>query len=101
MVRVVRATRLPRSPWATFYGWNKRYAQLGVTELRELRQLREENCKLKHLAADLTLDRTIMRESGLSRGAAQISGTTHIQFSSDHHSRNSVQKLALACDGVE
>lgn len=47
---------------ATFYVWKKKYANLGVTELRELRQLREENAKLKHLVADLTLDKHILGE---------------------------------------
>jgi putative transposase len=47
---------------ATFYVWKKRYANLGVTELRELRQLREENSKLKRLVADLTLDKSILAE---------------------------------------
>ena len=41
----------------TFYVWKKHYAGLGVTELRELRQLREENGRLKRLVADLSLDR--------------------------------------------
>jgi putative transposase len=47
---------------ATFYIWKKKYAHLGASELRELRQLREENAKLKHLVADLTLDKHIMAE---------------------------------------
>jgi putative transposase len=38
---------------ATFYIWKKKYSGLGLSELRELRQLREENSKLKHLVADL------------------------------------------------
>ena len=42
---------------ATFYIWKKKYSGLGLSELRELRQLREENSKLKHLVADLSLDR--------------------------------------------
>jgi putative transposase len=37
---------------ATFYVWKKRYANLGMTEIRELRQLRDENAKLKRLVAD-------------------------------------------------
>ena len=41
----------------TFYLWKKKYAGLGLSELRELRQLREENSKLKCLVADLSLDR--------------------------------------------
>jgi len=47
---------------ATFYVWKKKYANLGATELRELRQLREENAKLKRLVADLTLDKHILTE---------------------------------------
>ena len=46
----------------TFYLWKKKYAGLGLSELRELRQLREENGKLKRLVADLSLDRHILQE---------------------------------------
>ena len=46
----------------TFYLWKKKYAGLGLSELRELRQLREENGKLKQLVADLSLDRHILQE---------------------------------------
>jgi putative transposase len=45
-----------------FYSWKRRYAGLGVSELRELRQLREENQKLKVLVADLTLDKHILQD---------------------------------------
>ena len=48
---------------ATFYRWKKKYGGLGVSELRELRQLREENGKLKRLVADLSLDKHILQES--------------------------------------
>jgi putative transposase len=47
---------------ATFYLWKKRYANLGVLEVRELRQLRDENARLKRLVADLTLDRHVLQE---------------------------------------
>lgn len=47
---------------ATFYVWKKKYGNLGVLELRELRQLKEENVRLKRLVADLTLDRHILQE---------------------------------------
>jgi putative transposase len=47
---------------ATFYMWKKQYAGLGVQELRELRQLRDENSRLKRLVADLSLDRQILQE---------------------------------------
>jgi putative transposase len=48
---------------ATFYRLKKRFGSLGVSELRELRQLREENRKLKGLVADLSLDKIILQES--------------------------------------
>ena len=47
----------------TFYRWKKKYGGLGVSELRELRQLRDENKKLKQLVADLTLGKHILQES--------------------------------------
>jgi len=46
----------------SFYLWKKKYAGLGLQELRELRQLRDENAKLKRLVADLSLDRHILQE---------------------------------------
>ena len=46
----------------TFYIWKRKYAGLGLSELRELRQLREENTKLKRLVADLSLDRHMLQE---------------------------------------
>lgn len=46
----------------TIYRWKKRYAGLGVAELRRLRQLEEENRRLKQLVADLSLDKTMLQE---------------------------------------
>ena len=48
---------------ATFYVWRKKYAHLGVSELRRLRQLEEENARLKRVVADLTLDKHILMET--------------------------------------
>ena len=48
---------------ATFYVWKKKFAHLGVSELRRLRQLEEENGRLKRLVADLTLDKHILAET--------------------------------------
>jgi putative transposase len=45
-----------------FYAWRRKYAGMGVAELRELRQLREENRKLKQLVADLSLDKHMLQE---------------------------------------
>jgi putative transposase len=47
----------------TLYRWKRRFGALGVSELRELRQLRDEDRKLKGLVADLTLDKTILHEA--------------------------------------
>ncbi len=47
----------------TFYRWKKKFGGMGTPEIRELRQLREENRKLKQLVADLSLDKTILQES--------------------------------------
>ena len=48
---------------ATFYAWKKKYAHLGVSELRRLRQLEEENARLKRLVADLSLDKHMLTEA--------------------------------------
>jgi putative transposase len=47
----------------TFYRWKRKYGGLGLSELRELRQLRDENRRLKRVVADLTLDKQILQES--------------------------------------
>ena len=41
---------------ATFYNWRRKYGGMEVSDARRLRQLEEENRRLKHLVADLTLD---------------------------------------------
>jgi putative transposase len=46
----------------TFYRWKKLYSGLGSGELRRLRQLEEENRKLKQLVADLSLDKHILQD---------------------------------------
>jgi putative transposase len=48
---------------ATYFRWKKKYGGLGISELRDLRQTKEENRKLKGIVADLTLDRTILQEA--------------------------------------
>ena len=47
---------------ATFYLWKKKYDGMGVTELGRLKQLEDENQRLKKLVADLSLDKHILQE---------------------------------------
>jgi putative transposase len=47
----------------TFYRWKKKYAGMGVAELRRLRQLDDENQRLKRLVADLTLDKQMLQDA--------------------------------------
>ncbi|PIB22809.1 Hin recombinase [Maribacter sp. 4U21] len=47
---------------ATFYNWKKKYGGLGVSELRRLKNLEEENSQLKKLVADLSLDEQILQD---------------------------------------
>ena len=47
---------------ATFFRWKKRFAGMGVAEIRRLKQLEDENAKLKKLVADLTLDKTMLQD---------------------------------------
>lgn len=46
----------------TFYRWKKQYVGLGLAELRELKDLRDENRRLKRIVADLTLDKQMLQE---------------------------------------
>ena len=47
---------------ATFYNWRKKYGGLMPSEMRRLKQLEEENGKLKKLVADLSLDRVMLQD---------------------------------------
>jgi putative transposase len=53
---------------ATFYAWKKKYAHLGVSELRRLRQVEDENRRLKQVVADLTLDKHMLSEALRKKG---------------------------------
>jgi len=46
----------------TFYRWKKLYGGMGVAEVRRLKQLEEENAKLKRLVADLSLDKIMLQD---------------------------------------
>ena len=47
---------------ATFYTWKKKYADLGISEVRRLKMLENENARLRRIVADLTLDKQILKE---------------------------------------
>jgi putative transposase len=47
---------------ATFFNWKKKYGGLGVSELRRLKMLEEENMKLKQIVADLSLDKQMLQD---------------------------------------
>lgn len=46
----------------TFYRWKKKYAGLEVDQVRQLKQVQEENVRLKRIVADLTLDKTMLQD---------------------------------------
>ena len=62
-IKVAEICRRMKVSEPTFYRWKKQFGGLGTAELRELRQLREENGKLKKLVADLSLDREMLRDA--------------------------------------
>jgi putative transposase len=47
---------------ATFYNWRKKYGGLMPSEMKRLKQLEDENAKLKRLVADLSLDRAMLQD---------------------------------------
>ena len=46
----------------TFYRWKRKYAGMGIAELRRLKMLEEENRRLKQLVADLALDKVMLQD---------------------------------------
>ncbi len=46
----------------TFYRWRKKYTGLEVDQVRQLKQMREENARLKRVVADLTLDKAMLQD---------------------------------------
>ena len=66
--RVVAVCRKLGMTEQTFYRWKRKFAGMGVVELRRLRQVEEENRKLKQLVADLTLDKHMLQEALRTNG---------------------------------
>ena len=46
----------------TFYRWKKQYVGLEIDQVRQLKQLQEENMRLKQLVAELSLDKTMLQD---------------------------------------
>lgn len=61
-IRIDEVCRKMGVSQATFFNWKKKYGGLGVSELRRLRQLEEENYQLKKLVADLSLDKQMLQD---------------------------------------
>jgi putative transposase len=61
-VPVVEVTRKMGISEQTFYRWKKKFGGLGTSELRRLKQLEEENRRLKKLVADLSLDKVMLQD---------------------------------------
>ena len=59
---LLEVTRKLEISEATYDLWRKRYGQMAIAEIRRLRQLEDENNRLKQLVADLTLDKVILQE---------------------------------------
>lgn len=67
---------------ATFYNWRKKYGGLGPSELKRLKQLEEENHRLKKLVADLSLDKAMLQDVVAKNvwSAPLLQGTTDDQL---------------------
>jgi putative transposase len=61
-IPVVEVCRKAGITEQTFYRWKKKYVGMGIAELARLRQLEEENRRLKSLVADLSLDKSMLEE---------------------------------------
>jgi putative transposase len=59
---VLEVTRTFGISEATYYVWRKRYGQMAIAEIRRLRQLEDEDSRLKRVVADLTVDKIILQE---------------------------------------
>ncbi|WP_413727629.1 IS3 family transposase [Sodalis sp. RH19] len=60
--RVAEVCRTMGISEATFFNWKKKFSGMGVAELRRLRQLEDENQRLKRLVADLSLDKEMLQD---------------------------------------
>ena len=61
-VPVVQLIRKVGISEQTFYRWKKQYVELEIDQVRQLKQLQEENTRLKQLVAELSLDKTMLQD---------------------------------------
>ena len=61
-VPVVEVCRRAGITEQTFYRWKKKYVGLEIDQVRQLKQLQEENGKLKKLVAELSLDKAMLQD---------------------------------------
>ena len=78
----------------TFYRWKKQFVGMGVPEIRRLKQLEDENSKLKRLVADLTLDRSMLQDvlqTKVVRPAVRREVAGHLQVAYEISERRACQ----------
>ena len=61
-VPVVELTRNVGISEQTFYRWKRQYVGLESDQVREMKQLQDENGRLKQLVAELSLDKTMLQD---------------------------------------
>ncbi len=62
-VAVAEVARKHRISAATFYQWRSKYGGMEVSDLQRMRELEQENLRLKRMYADLSLDHSILKEA--------------------------------------
>jgi putative transposase len=81
----------------TYYRWKAKYAGLEVDQVRQIKQLRDENTRLKQLVAELTLDKTmlqdVLRKSCKALAAASVGEASGTELSCERTAR-------LLCSGT-
>ena len=82
---------------ATFYRWKKQFAGMGVVEIRRLKQLEEENAKLKRLVADLSLDKTMLQDVLSAPSFPDASGLGAIGRAGHRSSRRMTSGRWISC----
>lgn len=85
----------------TFYRWKKKYGGLSGSELKELKQLQEENRRLKSLVADLTLDKQILQEVLAKKAEGREEARAHRLESRDVPDLDSRCVRALSVSSLE